>query len=121
MCRKPAHLDAPPPLLSSSAGRLAETTCQGELASDGCREGADQLQGQPQASLVPHGLQGEGKPGKPSSSTQSLLPLGLSVFVSIGIYLCFPPTAPRVIESKEDILYVLKRSSKNNLADFFHV
>lgn len=38
MCRKRAHLDAP--LAFSSAGRLAETVCQGKLASDGHGEGA---------------------------------------------------------------------------------
>lgn len=63
---------------------------------DGRREGADQLRGESQTSLVP----AQQAPWRRQpSSTPSSLPPGIFVSVSIGIYLCFPLTVLHVVES----------------------
>lgn len=120
MCRKRAHLDAL--LAFSSEGRLAETACQGEPAPGGLRDGAGQLHGESQTAPVPSGLPpGAGAPRRPA--WRHILPPAarISAFVPKGIYLRFSPTVCVSLSVKEDILYVLKRSRKNNLAYFFHV
>lgn len=120
MCRKRAHLDAP--LAFSSAGRLAETACQGEPAPGGPRDGAGQLHGESQAVPVPSRLpRGEGAPRRPARQHIPPPAARISAFVPKGIYLRFSPTVCVSLSVKEDILYVLKRSRKNNLAYFFHV